>query len=170
MVSKVQGASQAQIDAQCDAFGPALQPYVDSLGTKDALAVKGDVQKFVLGSNMSIGQLASTAKICLYSGYRRDKLDVALGSALLMVGIGQTPYAELVGHHLSQGFGAPRSAAQAQGWYDMALQALEGGTEPVFAPGQPERMGVIKAASAALNGGGLPQASPAAALPTFKME
>lgn len=170
MVSKVQGASQAQIDAQCDAFGPALQPYVDSLGSKDALAVKGDVQKFVLGSNMSIAQLASTAKICLYSGYRRDKMDVALGSALLMVGIGQAPYAELVGHHLSQGYGAPQSAAKADAWYGMALQALDSGAEAAFAPGQPERMGVIRAASAALNGGGLPQVSPAAALPTFKIE
>ncbi|WP_319824297.1 peptidoglycan-binding domain-containing protein [Thalassovita sp.] len=170
MVSKVQGATQAQIDAQCDAFGPALQPYVDSLSGSDAMNVKAEVQKFVLGSNMSIGQLSSTAKICLYSGYRRDKMDVALGSALLMVGVGQAPYAELVGHHLSQGFGVTQSAQDAQGWYDLAVQALESGVEPVFAPGQPERVGVIRAASAALNGGGLPQASPAAALPSFKLE
>ncbi|THD75618.1 peptidoglycan-binding protein [Thalassobius vesicularis] len=170
MAAKVQGASQAQIDTQCDAFGPALQPYVDSLGSSDAMSLKGDVQKFVLGSNMSIQQLAATARICLYSGYRRDKMDVALGSALLMVGVGQTPYAELVGHHLSQGFGAPQSAQLAQPWYDMALQALDSGVEPVFAPGQPERMDVIRAASAALNGGGLPTASPASTLPTFKME
>ncbi|SMP00020.1 Putative peptidoglycan binding domain-containing protein [Thalassovita litoralis] len=170
MVSKVQGASQAQIDAQCDAFGPAAQPYVDMLGAQDAMTVKGEVQKFVLNSNMSIAQLANTAKICLYSGYRRDKMDVALGSALLMVGIGQAPYAELVGHHLSQGFGTAQSADRAQDWYNTALQSLESGSEAVFAPGQPERLAVIRAASAVLTGGGIPQASPASALPSFKME
>ncbi|MDF1802007.1 peptidoglycan-binding domain-containing protein [Thalassovita sp.] len=171
MVSKVQGASQAQIDAQCDAFGPALQPYVASLSSSDALAVKAEVQKFVLGSNMSVGQLTSTAKICLYSGYRRDKMDVALGSALLMVGVGQAAYGELVGHHLSQGFGTQESAPRAQQWYGMATQALDSGVEPVFAPGQPERVGVIKAASVALTGGNpLPQASPVSALPSFNLE
>jgi peptidoglycan hydrolase-like protein with peptidoglycan-binding domain len=167
LVAKVQGVSQAQIDAQCDAFGPALQPYVNSLGAKEAPAVRSDVQKFVLGSNMSMDQLSSTAKICLYSGYRRDDLDVALGAALLMVAVGQTPYAELVGHHLSQGFGAPQSAARAAPWYDMAIQALQGGAEPAFAPGQPERIEMIKAASDALNGNGMPKPSPAAALPSF---
>jgi hypothetical protein len=170
MVAKVQGASQSQIDAQCDAFGPALQPYVDTLGGKDAALVRGDVQKFVLNSNMSMEQLASTAKICLYSGYRRDNLDVALGAALLMVAVGQTPYAELVGHHLSQGFGAPQSSSKAAAWYDMALGALSNGSEPVFAPGQPERVAVIRAASDALNGPAMPKPSPAAALPTFKIE
>lgn len=167
LVAKVQGASQSQIDAQCDAFGPALQPYVDSLGAKDAAAVRSDVQKFVLNSNMSMEQLGGTAKICLYSGYRRDNLDVALGAALLMVAVGQTPYAELVGHHLSQGFGAPQSAAQAAAWYDMAIQALQSGAEPAFAPGQPERVEMIKAASDALNGTSMPKPSPAAALPSF---
>ena len=170
MVSKVQGASQAQIDAQCDAFGPALQPYVDTLGSKNAAQVRSDVQKFVLGSNMSMEQLASTAKICLYSGYRRDNLDVALGAALLMVAVGQTPYAELVGHHLSQGFGAAQSPAKAAPWYEMALESLNSGAEPVFAPGQPERIEVIRAASDALNGGGMPKPSPAAALPTFQIK
>ncbi|MGH1356446.1 MAG: peptidoglycan-binding domain-containing protein [Thalassovita sp.] len=167
LVSSVQGASQSQIDAQCDAFGPALQPYVDSLGAKGAAMVRSEVQKFVLSSNMSMDQLSGTAKICLYSGYRRDNLDVALGAALLMVAVGQTPYAELVGHHLSQGFGAPQDPAKAAPWYDMAIQALNGGAEPAFAPGQPERMEMVKAASDALNGTGMPKPSPAAALPSF---
>ncbi len=129
--------------------------------------VRSDVQKFVLSSNMSMEQLSGTAKICLYSGYRRDNLDVALGAALLMVAVGQTPYAELVGHHLSQGFGAPQDPAKAAPWYDMAIQALNGGAEPAFAPGQPEQMEMVKAASDALNGTGMPKPSPAAALPSF---
>ncbi|MEZ5674546.1 MAG: hypothetical protein R3D81_04710 [Thalassovita sp.] len=44
---------------------------------------------------------------------------------------------------------------------------MESGSEAVFAPGQPERLAVIRAASAVLTGGGIPQASPASALPSF---
>lgn len=167
LVAKVQGVSNSQIDGQCDAFGPALQAYVDSLASNDAASVRSEVQKFVLSSNMSMDQLSNTAKICLYSGYRRDNLDVALGAALLMVAVGQTPYAELVGHHLSQGFGTQQSAVMAAPWYDMAIQSLNDGATPVFAPGQPERMEMIRIASDTLNGNGMPKPSPAAALPSF---
>lgn len=171
MVAKVQGATAAQIDAQCDAFGPATAPYVAQLAAKPAMEVVGEVQKFVLGSNMSLAQLQNTAQICLYSGYRRDNMDVALGSALLMVGTGQAPYAELVGHHLSQGFGVETSADLSRDWYGLAVTALEGGAAPAFAPGQPERVALIKAASEGLGGAmALPASSNTGALPTFTLE
>lgn len=168
MTSALQGVTAAQVDQQCDAFGPALAPYVAKLGTTDAAALTGEVQKFVLTSNMSIDQLANTAKICLFSGYRRDQMDVALGSALLMVGLGQKPYGELVGHHVAQGYGAAADPERAQGWYMMAIEALEGGAEAAFAPGQPERVALLRAAVNRAPGG-LAQPQPAAALPTFKL-
>lgn len=172
MVAKVQGLNPAQVDAQCDAFGPALAPYIAKLATGSAADVTGEVQTFVLNSNMSLAQLNNTARICLFSGYRRDKMEVALGSAMLMVGIGQVPYAELVGHHLSQGFGVEKSVPQAQDWYAMAVSALEAGAEPVFAPGQPERVGLIKAAAQGLGGGAMtmPAAGAASGLPSFSLE
>lgn len=174
MVAKLGGVTQAQVDSQCDAFGPAVQPYLAKLEGSSSEAVVAEVQKFVLQSNMSIEQLANTAGICMFSGYRRDDMDVALGAALIMVGIGQRPYAELIGHHLSQGFGVAKSASQAQDWYAMAVGALEAGAEPVFAPGQPERAGLIKTASAGLTGASLAQPVPAAAsgsaLPTFSTD
>ena len=77
---KVQGVTQAQIDSQCDAFGPAVQPFLAKLGSSGSGEVMGDVQKFVLQSGMSLDQLANTAGICLFSGYRRDNMDVALGA------------------------------------------------------------------------------------------
>ncbi|CUH63882.1 His-Xaa-Ser repeat protein HxsA [Thalassovita gelatinovora] len=172
MVAKVQGLNSAQVDAQCDAFGPALAPFIAKLEGATAAEVTGEVQKFVLQSNMSLPQLNNTARICLFSGYRRDKMEVALGSALLMVGIGQAPYAELVGHHLSQGFGVTKSASRAQDWYALSVNALEAGAEPVFAPGQPERVGLIKAASAGLNGGAMtmPAGGSASGLPSFSLD
>lgn len=173
LVAKINGVTQAQVDSQCDAFGPAVQPYLAKLGSDGAEAVISDVQKFVLQSNMSIDQLANTAGICLFSGYRRDNMDVALGAALIMVGVGQRPYAELVGHHLAQGFGVVKSADTAQGWYETAISALEAGATPAFAPGQPERVALIKAASTGLVGGlaqPVPAASTASALPTFSTD
>lgn len=169
MVAKVQGLTQAQVDQQCDAFGPALAPFVAMLDGSDSARVRAEVQKFVLGAAMTAEQLQSTAEICLYTGYRRDRMEVALGSALLLVGIGKAPYAELVGHHLAQGFGATRSAERAQDWYGVAVDAVAGGAEPVFAPGQPERMELLRAAATGLTGAAEPQPQKAA-LPAFKLD
>lgn len=169
MVSKVQGLTQAQVDQQCDAFGPALAPFVAMLDDAGSAKVRAEVQTFVLGAAMTVEQLQSTAEICLYTGYRRDRMDVALGSALLLVGIGQTPYSELVGHHLAQGFGATRSAERAQDWYGVVIDALGAGAEPVFAPGQPERVELLRAASTGLTGAVEPQPQKAA-LPAFKLD
>ncbi|WP_293575764.1 peptidoglycan-binding domain-containing protein [Phaeobacter sp.] len=172
LTAKIQGVSQAQVDSQCDAFGPAVQPYLAQLGTSSAQGLMADLQKFVLQSNMSIEQLGTTAGICLFSGYRRDDMDVAIGAALIMVGIGQRPYAELIGHHLAQGFGVPKSTDQAQDWYATAVTALESGAAPAFAPGQPERVELIKAAAAGLSGdvAPVPVQSTSAALPTFSTD
>ncbi|CUH68393.1 His-Xaa-Ser repeat protein HxsA [Thalassovita autumnalis] len=170
LVAKVKGATAAQIDAQCDAFGPAAAPYIAMLTQKPAMDVVGEVQKFVLGSSMSLEQLQNTAQICLYSGYRRDTLDVALGSAMLMVGTGQAPYAELIGHHLSQGFGVETNSDLARGWYELAVAALEAGAEPAFAPAQPERVALIKAASEGLGGAIAMPASSEGGLPSFSLE
>lgn len=169
MVSKVQGLTQAQVDQQCDAFGPALAPFVAMLDDADSAKVRAEVQAFVLGAAMTVEQLQSTAEICLYTGYRRDRMDVALGSALLLVGSGQTPYAELVGHHLAQGYGVTTSPERAQDWYDVAIDALDAGAAPVFAPGQPERVALLRAASTGLTDAPEPQPQKAA-LPAFKLD
>ncbi len=172
LVRNVQGLTQAQVDQQCDSFGPAMAPYIARLDQGSA-DVRGQVQKFVLDADMSAEQLQGTAKVCLFSGYRRDKMDVALGSAMLLVGVGQTPYAELVGHHLSQGFGVEPNLDRAREWYALAVNALEGGATPVIAPGQPERVGLLKAATSALGETSQDDAMPkpeAASLPSFSVD
>ncbi len=172
MVKAVEGLTQAQVEQQCDAFGPALEPYVAMLATGGAADVSAQVQGFARSVGMTVQQLQSTGAICLYTGYRRDKLDVALGAALLLVGAGQTPYAELVGHHLAQGYGADKSAERSKPWYDLALGALDGGAAPVFVPAQAERVELLRAAVNANAAGGL-QALPQAqstGLPSFSLK
>lgn len=172
LASKVQGFSSGQIAKQCAAFGPVLKEHVAGLSLKPQHEVLQGVGGFVLQSGMSPAQLAGTARICLSVGYRTDDMNVAIGSALLLVVLGNPVYGELMGHHLAQGIGASQRSDLAQVWYQTGLDALASGATPVFAPGQPERNSLIRKAAFAMNGGtGEATIEPAnAALPVFKIE
>lgn len=152
MMSKVQGVTPDQITAQCKAFGPVLKEHVAAVSLQGRDEVLRGVAGFVLNSGMSTTQLAATAKICLSVGYRIDDLNVAMGSALLLASVGEQPYGELLGHHLSQGIGASKRSDLALVWYNSALDAMQNGAQPVFAPGQPERVNLIQKASLLLAG------------------
>ncbi|WP_353471445.1 peptidoglycan-binding domain-containing protein [Salipiger sp. H15] len=160
LMAKVPGATPAQITDQCGGFGSLLSEQVAAISVKPRDEVLSDVNGFILASGMQPAQLEKTAQICLAAGYKSDDLDAALGSALLLVALGQAPYAELVGHHLSQGFGAAQRADLSLAWYGQALDALEAGAQPVFSPGMPERAGLLRKASMLLGG-----AAPAASAP-----
>ncbi|WP_305664814.1 peptidoglycan-binding domain-containing protein [Frigidibacter sp.] len=168
MAARVPGFTPAQIAEQCLGFAPAMKDQIAGLSLKPASAVLADVQGFALGTGMAPAQLAATAKICLSVGYRTDNMEVAIASALLLSTLGEGAYAELLGHHLAQGFGAARRPDLALGWYDMGLNALEGGGTAVFAPGQPERADLIRRAAYAVGGRADPVPAPVpAALPSF---
>lgn len=169
MAGAIQGVTSAQIAAQCEAFGPVLEEHITALRTRPMGDVLSGVSSFATSTGMSAAQLAATSKICLSVGYRTDDMDVAIGSALVLTALGEQPYAELLGHHLGQGFGVAARQDLARGWYELGVAAIEGGQTPVFAPGQPERTALIRAA--ALDGGVAirPATSPATALPSFKI-
>ncbi len=169
LTAKVTGFSASQIADQCKGFAPVLKTYVDEVATKPRDAVLLDVAGFVQGSGMAPAQLAGTAKICLGVGYTTDDMNVALGSALLLTAMGEASYGELVGHHLSQGIGTGKRPDLALAWYESALGGE--GTEVVsaFAPGMPDRAGLIRmaayaAAGVPLPGGAVPSA-PAETVP-----
>ena len=175
LAGKVQGFTPQQIAAQCEGFGPAMKDHVAALSLKSQEEVLKDVGGFVLKSGMSPAQLSGTAKICLSVGYRTDNLDVAIGSALLLAVLGEGAYGELMGHHLAQGFGASRRPDLALAWYEMGLDAVSGGSEAVFAPGQPERNDLIRKAAFTLTGNtaldtGGASAGEAKPLPVFAVD
>ncbi|MCX7560412.1 peptidoglycan-binding domain-containing protein [Sulfitobacter sp. F26204] len=174
LVSQVQGFTPDQIAAQCEGFGPAMTPHVASLSQKPREAIMADVSSFVATTGMSPAQLSGTARICMGVGYRTDNMNVAVGSALLLYAMGEGVYGELMGHHLSQGFGTAKNAEMARGWYAAALQAADNGSAAVFVPGQPERTELIRIATQRMSGSpvGLPKpqaASSVGALPTFSI-
>ncbi|MDD7971719.1 peptidoglycan-binding domain-containing protein [Roseinatronobacter alkalisoli] len=141
LIAQVQGVSAAQITEQCLAFAPSLQPFVSALSVQPQADVMASVSAFVLQTGMSPQQLTDTARICLAVGYRQDKLDVALGAALLLATLGERAYGELMGHHLVQGFGATKREDLALAWYELGFDPAK---RAVFAPTQPERDSLLR--------------------------
>lgn len=171
LAASVQGVSAQQIESQCGAFGSALAGPIISLGSKERDAVLQEVNGFILNSGLQPSDLAGTSRICLGVGYRTDDMAVALGSGLVLAALGERAYGELMGHHLSQGFGVSKNPSQARPWYEMGLEAAE--SQALFAPGQPERTDVIRAAvtgEAPAAAPVVPAASDGNALPSFTVK
>ena len=170
LAAKVAGFSPDQIAAQCAALAPALAAHVSALSLKPQDQVLAGMESFVLTSGMSPAQLSGTAKVCLGVGYGEDRMDVAIGSALLLTTLGEKAYAELLGHHLSQGFGATQRPDLAEAWYETAAEAMGAGA-PVFVKGLAGRDALILKAAHTLNGRVSLEAPEAvvqeAALPSF---
>lgn len=169
MAAKVAGFTPAQIAEQCQAFGPVLKDQVAALSMQPADAVLAGVSGFVMNSGMAPAQLAGTAKICLGVGYTTDAMDVAVASALILTAMGEKGYGELLGHHLSQGFGATVRPDLALGWYELGLGATQAGAG-VFAPGLPDRTELIRKAAYTIGGRTDLLDSAPAALPVLMME
>ncbi len=170
--ARVAGVAPTEIAAQCAAFGPVLEDQVAALSMRPAAEVLAGVEGFILNSGMSPAQLSGTAKVCLGVGYDTDNMDVAIGSALLLTAMGETGYAEALGHHLSQGFGATQRNDLATGWYEIGLKSMDGGKD-VFVPGMNGRQDLVRKAALTLAGRGAELAAPAtvqeAALPSFDL-
>ena len=148
-----------------------MKDHVAALSLKTLPEVRQGVSGFVLGTGMSPAQLTATAQICLGVGYRTDNMDVALASGLLLHALGQGVYGELMGHHLSQGFGTAQRVDLARSWYQDSLSAADSGATLVFSPGQPERTELLRKASVMLGATTSTQSDsivqPVAALPSF---
>ena len=172
LAAQVPGMTPQQVADQCAAFGPAMQPYVTTLGTAPQPAVLQAVAGFIPTTGMTPAQIQTTARICMGVGYRTDNMGVALGSALLMAASGQPVYSELVGHHLMNGFGVAPRADLAGAWFNQSFDALAAGQPAVFNPGDPARTMLLKQAVA--QAGGAAPVQPASAtgltVPTFTVK
>lgn len=149
MIGAIKGFSDAEIAAQCRDFGALVEPYTRQIDHFPRAEALRRTSGFAGETGMTADQLAATAKICLSVGYRTDDMDIAVGSALVLAGIGLDAYGELIGHHLATGIGAEHRPEMTMDWYAAATRAV-----PVFAPGQPERAGLIEKAAMMMNSHG----------------
>jgi peptidoglycan hydrolase-like protein with peptidoglycan-binding domain len=146
MAASLQGITPETVESECRAFGPAMRDHVAALSLDGRATVLEGVRGFVRETGQSPAQLGGTARICLSVGYRIDNMDVALGSGLLLAALGEDAYSELMGHHLNEGFGTARRPELAREWFAAAVEAVEGGAEPVFAPGDSDRNALLRKA------------------------
>ncbi|MGB5871851.1 MAG: peptidoglycan-binding domain-containing protein [Albidovulum sp.] len=168
LAASINGFTPAQIAEQCKGFGPALKDQVSGLSLKSREEVLQDVYSFVVASGRSRALLAGTAKTCLGVGYTTVAMDVAISSALLLTALGENGYSELLGHHLSQGFGATVRPDLSLAWYEAGI-AADGAGKAVFAPGLPDRTEVIRKAAYTINGQGSLNSEAATTLPVFAL-
>lgn len=151
-----------------------MRDYVAGLVSQSPDETRNALQAYVIKTGLNPAQLSANARICLSIGYRTDSAEIALASALVLVGLGEAAYDELVGHHLAQGFGVPKRLDRAADWYYATVQAMNGGAERVVAPGMKDRPALLHEAALQLRGGtpAGDQASVAptpTALPSFAM-
>jgi hypothetical protein len=146
LAAMVPGVTTAEMEAQCVAFAPGMRDHAARLVSQEPPQVTDALQAFVVGTGVPPSQLAANARICLGIGYRTDNAELALAAGMLLVGLGEAAYAELLGHHLMGGFGMPKRTDRGLDWLAVGVAALENGATPVVSPGAPERVMLLRQA------------------------
>src|SRR5690606_16308669 len=126
--------------------------YQARLATQSSAQVVQGLQDFVADTGAAPVQLSGNARICLGVGYRTDNAELALASALILVGLGEEAYGEMLGHHLINGFAAPKRNDRGLEWLTVATTALDAGAVPLVPVGAMARVALIDQAVATLSG------------------
>jgi peptidoglycan hydrolase-like protein with peptidoglycan-binding domain len=152
LVATVQGFTPSEMQEQCEAFAPTMRPYIMRLAAEAPAAVGAGLRGFLDGTGVQPAQMSGTGRICLGIGYMTDNAELALGSALVLVALGEQPYAELVGYQVVEGFGVPQRRDRGLEWLGLAVEALDGGAAPLVADPDGERVALLAAAYETLGG------------------
>lgn len=146
---RIAGATvpETQLTASCTAITEAAKPVFGSLTAERPTAITDRMRAVNATLGLSGANAQAYGEICVGLGYRTDNADMALAGALVLSAAGSTPYAELVGHHLREGFAVEASTEAAKAWYQSAMAALEQGQPAAFDPSSTlERVAVIRGA------------------------
>ena len=157
LVQNVATFSVAQIEEQCLGFEPALVALVASLAEDPAEIALQKAAEFVERSGQDADNLRGISEVCLGIGYRRERLDLAIGTSVLLVALDRPAYAEFPGYHLALGLGVSRDPERARAWFQRALQS-EGEAASDFERQAAGRLETLQSALATGNtvGGAVP--------------
>ncbi len=166
MMSSIANVSDSEFVSQCEGLRNFMTPTLGAVAARDPSLIRSEVQATLQDTGQNPQQLVSAGIVCLGLGYREENSQMALASALLLVGADQAAYGEIVAHHLRGGFGVTADSGRAAAWMNTTIGALEGGAPPAFLPNQAaDRLALLKAAA---NGQAAPRAGAAnSGLPTF---
>ena len=141
-------ATEDELLGSCSQVEAAMKPAMASIGAKGAGAVTAEAAG--ISGSLGLSDPAAAAEygeVCLGLGYRSNNSEMALAGAMMLVGAGRAPFAEMVGHHVRKGFGTPENPAAAREWYEGALSALANNQPPAVLPSQTiQRTAIIRAA------------------------
>lgn len=169
----IQGAANLTDEQILTACGQITNVMTDITAKVDRYTIQrisAEANEAVIGlANGDMDTAAGYGQLCMGMGYREDNADMALAGAVVMMGVGQMPYAEMVGHHLRWGFGTEVAPIESAAWYNTALTAMDNGATPAVLPAEAAtRNAVINAAinsagstpqPVQASGGGLPTLS-----------
>ncbi|MEO9648655.1 MAG: peptidoglycan-binding domain-containing protein [Roseobacter sp.] len=155
----------------------ACGQITDAMSQVTALVDQYTVQNISASARTVVNQLANgdmdTAagygQLCLGMGYREDDSSMALAGAVVMLGVGKMPYAELVGHHLRWGFGTAQAPVESSAWYNTALTAMADGAIPAVLPAKSEERNAIINTSVNRPVGAFQPVQTSGALPTLNL-
>jgi peptidoglycan hydrolase-like protein with peptidoglycan-binding domain len=119
------------IRAECQRFAESKQAEVASLtGTAPAEFAHRYLDK-AGGADPEREAAVVNSRICLGFGYADDKSDVVLASALVLVGLGETAYGEVIAASFATGIGVSKDVDRAVKWLEFAATQIEAGAEPL---------------------------------------
>ncbi|MFT3975275.1 MAG: peptidoglycan-binding domain-containing protein [Amaricoccus sp.] len=144
LAATAQTFTAAEIQTQCEAFAPSMASYVGKLVDETPEQATDALRKFASGTGIPPAQLGANARICLGVGYRTDNPDVALASALVLVGLGEAAYDELVAYHLINGFGVAARGSLGVDWLNAAGDALSNGATPLVTADEDGRLALLQ--------------------------
>ncbi len=145
LAATAQSFTAAQIEEQCVAFAPSMHDYARRLASQTPQVATEGLRQFVASTGIPPSQLSANARICLGVGYKIDDADVALASALVLVGLDDAAYEELVGYHLLDGFGTAARQDLGLDWIGLSVAALSSGAAPLVSANADNRLGLLQA-------------------------
>lgn len=152
LAGTVQGFSMAEIEEQCEAFAPTMTGYQSRLVSQSPEEATAALQDFVVSTGAPPAQLSGNARICLAVGYSGDNAELALASAMVLVGLGEEAYGELLGYHLLNGFATPKRPDHGLEWLGKTAAALDAGASPLVINGAEGRAGLLRQAVLSIGG------------------
>lgn len=146
-VAKDVGATQALITSLCGQMKTALSAKLADPAARPPEATLAEIRKVIDASGKTLSATQVSGRVCLAEGYRTDDAAMANVALATLAAAEMKPYAELLGHHLREGFGFTANPEASRAWIRFALDAVTSGAAPAVLPNQTaERTAILSKA------------------------
>lgn len=152
IATTVQGATRADIQAQCEGFAPTMASYSQTAANSGTEALKSDLRAWAASAGATPASFEGIAKVCLGVGYQTDNADVAMASILALMGIGDNAYQELLAYHLAFGFNGEANQDQGADWLESVSVVYAGSDATIAGDNSAMRATLVAGMAGSLRG------------------